>query len=340
MGMNMNGFNALEGIEDAIKELENEIGDSTAQDDVVEDKTAEDMVDEAVEDFQDEEAEEDDAADDEPEDEDDDGDTEEDSDEQLSEEDKERKLEERKRNYAFTSMRKEKEELQKQLQEMREQMAKLQGSQETIQAMQTPAKSEEEANPEPDKNLYPEEWNEWKSNELEKRQASFEEQQKAMQEQMVLQQEYAGVQKLESDYRGSNPDSNYDDALAHVMKNEALKIKMMHPTATDAEIQQHLDSQKLAMFRANPLQAAKTIVEIAQASGFTADKPKKKVSKKARMDKLKKNVEQHTNVMGGSSATGGDEVTPEQLLDMSMDELLRTGKSGFNSAISVSKRRR
>lgn len=309
--MNMNGIDATDGMADYMKELENEIEESV-EEEVVEDKEPEEVVEEVVEEYEEEEEE-----------------SGEDSilDEEVPEE---LPKENNRQNKAFAIMRQQNKEMAEQMQKMREEMARIQGAQDVLTKP-----NEEPVNQEPDKNLYPEEWMDWKTQQLEKKQEEFEKAQGQMSEQMKIQREYAGMQHLEGEYR--KVDSKYDEALDYVMKQEAIKIKFQYPQATDEQIRQHLESQKLEMFRANPADAAKNIVEMAKATGFSDEK---KPKKKTNIKNLKENVEKHTNVMGGSGASHGSEVTSDQILDMSMDELMRVGKSGFNQAITDSKRKR
>jgi hypothetical protein len=302
-------------IYDAIDEMEKEVAAEETQEDTTAEEVVEPAIEEAeeVEEESEEEAAEEEA--DEPEEESD----EEEEDLGLSPKENKAWANMRHKLKAAEKGRKketaEREKLQEQLQGILERQAKTEGYYEAMQKNQAPEAVTAPA--EPDKDLYPDEWNTWK---IAQQGEQIQTLATATQEQNVaikMQNEQRGIDILESRYKSTNKD--YDDALSFVREKEASLIKFQYPTATDEQINQHLDNEKLNLFRRiaetnkNPAEA---VFNMAKAYGFDGKSKPAKPSVK----KLNKNMKKSASLIGSADAEPGQSVTASSIVSKSILE--------------------
>jgi hypothetical protein len=221
----------------------------------------------------------------------------------------------------------ERKRLERETQELRERLARLEGKAEATQQAVPEIKEEI-----PDREIDPEGHSLWKADQLEKK---FEEIQK---ENTRLNAERQW-QNMESEHVKSN--SDYADAKQFLIDQETAKIKELHPHATSSQISQHIKEQEYitvgnaARAGIDPLQH---IEFLAFKEGFRPGEKKKEVKKnparKSNIKAINRNSKRNASIIGGSSAGAGDEkASPEQLLNMSMEEINSFGRDKFEKSI-------
>ena len=217
--------------------------------------------------------------------------------------------------------------LKDQIQQMQVQMAEQKGRQD---AMMQPEPVD--SDPEPDALLDPEEHTAWKLRQYEQKMQEMTDKQQEQQALLEYQRDLQAVQSLEAQYESSNSDVNYRDAENFVREREKRMLKIQHPQATDAQIDEHIAQQKMALFKQMAAQgqnATEVIVQMAKEAGFTSEITQKK---QPNFEAIKRNQKKNASLIGGSDATRERGVTPEQLLSMSMNELISGGADMFKKA--------
>lgn len=245
----------------------------------------------------------------------------------------------KRRARAFARERKEKRELREKLeaeakarQELAERLAKLEGRSEASPKLESKV---DLADQEPDRDLYPEDWNVWNSNQLRKELEelkSFKKQQEAMTQ---FEAERRGVAALEGQFKQKAAD--YDDAVAYLVEKEKRVKKVINPNATDAQIDSLIEQEKVALFKqiyATGKNPAEVVYELAKADGWTGKKalPTPAAKPSSNLDRVAENQRKAASLIGGSSADKTGKITSEQLLSMSVDELVRVPDSVWKQA--------
>jgi len=232
----------------------------------------------------------------------------------------------KKEKTAWARMRHEVKEAKEELAKLKEAQAKQQGFNEAMQMAQQPAAPQENRDPEPDQDLDPDEHKDWQIRQLRQQVEGLSKTTEETQQAQKTMGELRGVQILEGQFKQSNPDNDYDAALAFVKQRETQLIQLQYPTATMAQINSHLENQKLELFRQlaptgrNP---AETIVEMAKAHGYEPVKSDPKSKKAPNLQNLKKNMKKNTSLIGGSPATNNDGASPDAIFNMSMDDIMK-----------------
>ena len=207
--------------------------------------------------------------------------------------------------------------------ELRERLARLEGREE---AREKPIIETRDVDPEPDRDIEPEEHLRW---ELRKTKKEVEEIKRAAEEaRQYAQLESArrGLEKVEKEYVKTQKIKDYDDAIEYVKNVESRLIKLQHPHATEEQINTHLEAEKLRLAReqyAKGENPAKFFYEMARALGYNGTQVNNKENSLPNISAIKRNMEKNTNLIGSSSVekTGG--VPADKLLKMSIAELLK-----------------
>lgn len=223
--------------------------------------------------------------------------------------------------------------LAQQLQEMRERQAKLEGIQEGSQTKERPVAFVDN---EPDKDLDPDEWRDWKIRQQEKQINEIIGTTKKHSEAARIQDDIRGIEILERNY--STKDPEYPEKINFLKRLEAEKLRLIQPGITDAQIEQVILRDKLILSRHLYEQLgrdpAEVFAELAVKQGYVSKKntaPKKQIDIQA----LNKNMKKNTSLLGGTSqAPAGDEITPEELLNMSMEKMASLSGDRVNRIIN------
>lgn len=219
------------------------------------------------------------------------------------------------------------EKLERELQEVRLAQARQEGRAEA----NVPA-SKEEAEEIPDQEYEPEKYAIWKASKLEKEIESM----KVEQARINAERQWETIQ---NEHSKSHPE--YNDAKSFLYGVETDKIKALYPSATDAQIAQHLREQEYVTV-GNAARAGIDPVQhiefLAYQAGFrTGEKVKEKIEepkKKANIKNIKRNAKKNASLIGGSSAgETGDGRSAEQLAAMGMQEINEFGRDKYEEAI-------
>lgn len=215
------------------------------------------------------------------------------------------------------------------LQEIQLQMAEQKGYQE---AQKEP---EIESDPEPDALLDPEEHLQWQLRQKDKKIENLE---------AITTRHAAAIQEsddrrsinfLEQDYRRRNPEVDYEACKDFIKDRERNILKMQFPTATDAEIEKHFDQYEVNLFKtlaARGQNATDIIVNMAKEYGYEPKANDNPTKQKPNFKALKKNQEKNASLIGGSDAVKEPGITPEQVLNMSIQQLAAGGEELFDKA--------
>lgn len=224
------------------------------------------------------------------------------------------------------------EEALKREQELRERLARLEGREE---ARAKPEVKEVDTDPEPDADLDPDLHVKWQLRQTNKRLEAAEK--KAAQAEQFAQVEgmRRGVQMLEKEYVKVNKLDDYEDAIEHIKNVNRNLIKLEYPNATDAQIDSHLEAERLKKASesyAKGVNPAEHFYKMAQTLGY--QKAKKAINDKPNIESLNRNMPKNANLMGASNveATGG--VPTDKVVKMSVEQLLtKEGQAALDAAI-------
>lgn len=323
----------MQGLEEAIKQIEAELKEKQVEDENPEEQEQETKVEKEIEEVEDENPEE------QPEEQ-----KPEESTNQESEEDEDDvSPEDLKKNGAWSKMRKklkaerdEKKRILEELQALKEQRARDEGYREALKPKEEVAEIEKEV--EPDKDFDRESWLEWKLNQQEKELNKIKEITQTSQKITLEQAEREGVKKIENEYRKVNP--NYDDALQFLKERESKMIKLQYPQATDAQIEAHLENEKVNLFKRiyNSSGGKKNPAEVLQKMAVEAygyQPAKKDYNKKPKVDfdALRKNQKKSLSFLGGSEAATGKDKSVNSVFSMTLHEIAQKG-DGFLDKIA------
>jgi len=208
-------------------------------------------------------------------------------------------------------------------QELRERLARLEGRADATPVSEAP---KEEI---PDPEYEPEKYAQYQNGKLEKRVQEME----ATQKRVNAERQW---ETMQTEHARISPD--YNNAKEFLIQHETQKLKDRHPSATDAQIAQAIKQAEYAeagnAAKAGIVPTAH-IEYLAYKAGYRIeDKPKEAPKKKPNIKEIKKNAKKSASLIGGSPAgDGGDARTPQQLLNMSLEEIHKFGADEYNKAI-------
>jgi len=219
--------------------------------------------------------------------------------------------------------------------EYNERLARLEGQQQAQQNQQTKApEAKVDEDPEPDPTIDKEAHLEWQIRNLNKKLEEVVGVTNTTAKNNTAILESRAVEELERRAVKDENLTDYDDALKYLWNKEAALIKKSYPNATDAQIKEHLQAEKVRLFkeyyRKDGTNAAKIIIEMAKEYGY-GKKPTN--PGKPNLDKIKTNMKKNTSLIGGTQAGGTGEVDPESVFNTSFEKLMYAKDSFFDKAI-------
>lgn len=232
-------------------------------------------------------------------------------------------------------LRKTADDKEQKLIELRERLARLEGREE---ARAKPEIKEVDTDPEPDVDLDPDLHIKWQLRQTNKRVEAAEKRAAQAEQAVQIEGTRRGLQMVEKDYVKTNKLDDYEDAIEHIKTVNRNLIKLEHPTATDAQIESHLESQRILKASesyAKGTNPAEFFYKMAQTLGYQkAKKNNGKVMDKPNIEALNRNMGKNANLMGASNTevTGG--VPTNKVVEMSIDQLLKKeGSAALEAAI-------
>ena len=221
------------------------------------------------------------------------------------------------------------ERMEREASELRERLARLEGRAEA----QQPAPQQAPAEEIPDAEYEPEKFAIYKAQKLEEQLESMRLEQTRLQ---------AERQWDAMDNEMARSDSNYAEAKKFLIEAEFNDIKHQYPSATDAQIRQHLKQQEYALV-GNAVQAGmdpmQQIQFLAWQKGFrqgeaSPSEKKAPAKQKSNIKNIKKNAKKNASLIGGSAAApSGEGATARQLLEMSIHDINKFGADKYATAI-------
>lgn len=253
--------------------------------------------------------------------------------EEISEdEEQEEELTGAKFRHKLKAEKEAREKMEREAAELRERLARLEGRAEVQQTQ--PAAQDAPAEEIPDPEYEPEKYAIWKAKKLE------EEMQTMRQEQARLSAERQW-DAMDSEIARTNPD--YAKAKEFLIESEFRKIKMQYPSATDAQIRQHLKDEEYKVVGnavKSGLDPMQHIEFMAWQAGFRPEEanpePKEKEApkQKSNIKNIKKNSRKNASLIGGSAAAPNDgTATARQLLEMSIADIEKFGVDKYSKAV-------
>jgi len=218
------------------------------------------------------------------------------------------------------------EEKDKQLSELRERLARLEGREEA----RVKPKIEEDSDPEPDVDLDPDQHIRWTLRQTNKRIEAAERRAQMAEEMAKVEGVRRGLDMVEKEYIKSNKLDDYDAAITHIKNVNKKLIKLEYPEATDAQIDAHLENERLkhaSMTYSKGKNPAQYFYEMAQTLGY--EKSKKSNSTKPNIDSINNNMRKNANLIGSSNNDNTGSLSAETVAKMSIDQLLK--KEGSNA---------
>lgn len=227
-------------------------------------------------------------------------------------------------NQGWSDMRREKDALQKEKQELAERVARLEGA---MSAGQNPQGEVAPVDAEPDRDLNPDEWTQWKIEKLEEREQQNQNTLETMRHQEAANQQYAAARAeltaVESKFAEGN--KAYPEAKEFLRNSYIQELKIQAPNASDLDIRNHLD-QKEIQYAAQVAYAggdpADTFLQIAKARGFNENLTKATPKNSAdSLQKLKSNKRKSASLNGASATSATAEPSSQDLVDMTLMEM-------------------
>lgn len=242
---------------------------------------------------------------------------------------------EKRRAKAFARQRNEtkslKELLEKERAERqadRERLAKLEGRAEALNPSQTKQAPVEDV--EPDKDLYPEDHNQWKIAKLEKQLGELNTFRQQQEQSMQFQRDMGAVKTLEDSFKATN--SDYNEAVDFLVAKERRIKKVFNPNLTDAQVDAQIAAEKVGLFKQIAAQGknpAEVVYQIAKEDGWQpkGKQPNQHSGAKVDLTKVAENQRKAASLIGGTpQAKSGDKVTTDAVFGATMAELMN--KSG------------
>lgn len=219
------------------------------------------------------------------------------------------------------------EKRDKENQELRERLARLEGREEARVA----PKVDVDTDPEPDQDIDPDAHIRWQLRQTQKDLAEVKKKAEEAAANSVAEATRRGLTMVENEFVKSNNLDDYQAAIDHIKAVETNLIKLRYPNATDAQINSHLEAERLKIAQEvygkgqNP---ADHFYKMAQAIGYKkAPKDGKKIDDRPNIKALNKNMEKNSSLIGSSSAEKNGGVSSEKLVQMSIADLLNNEKA-------------
>ena len=227
-------------------------------------------------------------------------------------------------------------DMRNKLKERDEELAKLREAVQQVQLQQAEQKGRIEAqqaqapavddDPEPDPVLDPDEHNTWLLRQRDKEISELRATQEQHSAQFQVQQARQAINVLESEYKRQNPNIDYGAMKDFVKQREAALLKIRYPQASDLQINSALEQAEFEVFagaHSNQANGAAIIVDMARQHGYEPINGKEETKKKVDYAAVKKNKKKSASLIGGSDGTRQHEVSPNQVLNMGFDDLLK-----------------
>ncbi len=252
-------------------------------------------------------------------------------------------------HFGWANLRKKAKKEKERADELEKKLAALEGKIEGMSLKDNNSISQNESkiieeDLEPDKDIDPDGWRDWKIQKLESQLEKSNKTQAELDHVQRLNQARTELIAIENSYK--DQDDEYESKIEFLRNIRRGELTTINPNATEAQIQQELDNNKLQMashFAAQGVNAAQGLAQLAENMGYQANTkkaPKKKVNNKA----LKKNMDRSASLNGiGNEGDPSDALSPEQLNNMSLDEMIKMqntaqGQKAIQKAIANSSR--
>lgn len=250
-----------------------------------------------------------------------------------AEEEEDIEMTDNKAHKAFAKMRYNQKQLREQLekserekQEIRERLAKLEGANEVRHKPEI--REPEIVDKEPDKTYDREAWLEWKARQLEKKQQEIEARVNQNNQLSLVDRARNELRDMEQDYTVKNKISDYDSRLKFIRDKEAALIRLRHPAATEAQIQQHLNDEKIRIASdavKSGKHPAEIFIKMAEELGYAKPKEEYREEKKQiPVVKLNQNMRKNTSLIGSSNVEKTGPMSSDQLVGKTLREINRS----------------
>jgi hypothetical protein len=217
--------------------------------------------------------------------------------------------------------------------ELRERLARLEGREE---ARVKPELKEVDTDPEPDADLDPDLHIKWQLRQQNKRIEAAERRAQMAEELVKVEGTRRGLQMVEKEYLKINKIDDYDDAIEHVKNVERNLIRLEHPQATDEQINNHLESERIrksAECYSRGINPAEYMYKMAQTLGY-AKTQKQESKNKPNIGAINRNMGKNANLIGTSSADDTNGMPTDKVVQMSIEQLLsREGQAAMDAAV-------
>jgi len=232
---------------------------------------------------------------------------------------------------AFARLRKEKKEKEREAQELRERLARFEGAQSERDAQaQQAAQPVEKVEPEPDYEMDPEAHLKWRSDNLERKINEFERKQARVEGERAW-------ERMEESYANSADGKNYLDAKNFLVQHEKERIKSLHPSASEAQIAEHIRAEELKIVAATAAVKDDPLSKIeflAYKAGFRPGENQEEAPqapKKRNMKKYKENVNKSASLIGGTPKVKMAPPSLQDMINMDLDEAASMSNRELNS---------
>lgn len=216
------------------------------------------------------------------------------------------------------------EQKEKELYELRERLARLEGRED---AREKPKISQEPEDKEPDSELDPEEHIRWELRQVKK--AAQEANKRAEKAEAMAKMEGVrrGLDMVEKDYIKNNKITDYTERLEHVKSVERNLIKLRYPSATDEQINSHLEVERVRVANeaySNGQNPAEMFYKMSEALGYKKAEARKELSDNPDIGAIKRNMSKNANLIGSSNVEKPGGLPAEKLVSMSIADLMNS----------------
>ncbi len=141
---------------------------------------------------------------------------------------------------------------------------------------------------------------------------------------------------MEKDHTKANPE--YNEAKAFLIENETKKLKAQYPHISNSQIAGEVRRQELTVVQQAAQMGRMPTEEmeiLAYRAGYRPGEKKEETpKKKANIKNIKRNAKKNASLIGGSSAgENSDSKTAQQMLDMSVDDIVKFGRDKYEKQI-------
>lgn len=239
------------------------------------------------------------------------------------------------RNDYYAKQRAKEKENAKEVQSLKDQLAQITAylnGQQSVQQRQEQPKID--ADPEPDKILYKEDWLEWRQRQLDARQEYLEKTVVSQASNNQISQARIELIGIEDDFAKEKTD--YKDAKNYLRQTEESTLKAIYPNVTSAQVKSYLDSEEIRL-AAQAYQAGRNPAEVfytlAQGRGYTGKKAEASnnvvVKKDSNFDALARNKRKSANIIDSSPSGKGGTPSAEAVVSAAFG-------GGFDSLLNIS----